>query len=204
MSPKDIEQAGSNLYWQLQQGRISRRQFMPALAATGLGAVGASVLAACGTPAPVAAPVAATAAPVAAATAAPAVAAERPFTPTFYQWSCSGRTPLTPTFYHDRGPTPRHQGHRQPEVPGPQLPDCPDARVRCGALHRRSQDRGEHLGCLRRRDPLRRDGTTHRQRRDRAMGSLSARRECSTTSSRRSARNARWTASSTSGPSCWT
>ena len=87
MSNKDIEQAGANLYSQLQQGRISRRQFMQALAATGLGAVGVSVLAACGTPAPTAAPAAApTAAPAAAATAAPAAAAERPLTPTFYQW----------------------------------------------------------------------------------------------------------------------
>ena len=64
MSSKDIEQAGANLYSQLQQGRISRRQFMQAMAATGLGAVGVSVLAACGTPAP-------TAAPAAAPTAAP-------------------------------------------------------------------------------------------------------------------------------------
>ena len=56
MSNKDIEQAGASLYSQLQQGRISRRQFMQALAATGLGAVGVSVLAACGTPAPTAAP----------------------------------------------------------------------------------------------------------------------------------------------------
>ena len=87
MSNKDIEQAGANLYSQLQQGRISRRQFMQALAATGMGAVGVSVLAACGTPAPTAAPAAApTAAPAAAATAAPAAAAERPLTPTFYQW----------------------------------------------------------------------------------------------------------------------
>ena len=87
MSSKDIEQAGASLYSQLQQGRISRRQFMQALAATGLGAVGVSVLAACGTPAPTAAPAAApTAAPAAAATAAPAAAAERPLTPTFYQW----------------------------------------------------------------------------------------------------------------------
>ncbi|PKO21893.1 MAG: ABC transporter substrate-binding protein [Chloroflexi bacterium HGW-Chloroflexi-1] len=66
---------------QFQQGRISRRQFMQGLTAAGLGAVGASVLAACGTPAPVAAPTAAPAAP----TAAPA-AAGRPLTPTFYQW----------------------------------------------------------------------------------------------------------------------
>ena len=87
MSSKDIEQAGANLYSQLQQGRISRRQFMQAMAATGLGAVGVSVLAACGTPAPTAAPAAApTAAPAAAATAAPAAAAERPLTPTFYDW----------------------------------------------------------------------------------------------------------------------
>jgi len=91
MAPRDIEQLGSDLYSQLQQGRISRRQFMQALAATGLGAVGVSVLAACGTPAPTAAPAAAptaapTAAPAAAATAAPAAAAERPLTPTFYQW----------------------------------------------------------------------------------------------------------------------
>lgn len=83
MSPKDIDQAAASLNSQFQQGRISRRQFMTALAATGLGAVGVSVLAACGTPAPAAAP---TAAPVAAATAAPAAAAERPLTPTLYQW----------------------------------------------------------------------------------------------------------------------
>ena len=87
MSNKDIEQAAASLKSQLQQGRISRRQFMQALAATGMGAVGVSVLAACGTPAPTAAPAAApTAAPAAAATAAPAAAAERPLTPTFYQW----------------------------------------------------------------------------------------------------------------------
>jgi multiple sugar transport system substrate-binding protein len=87
MSNKDIEQAAASLNSQLQQGRISRRQFMQALAATGLGAVGVSVLAACGTPAPTAAPAAApTAAPAAAATAAPAAATERPLTPTFYQW----------------------------------------------------------------------------------------------------------------------
>ena len=87
MSPKDIEQAGANLYSQLQQGRISRRQFMQAMAATGLSAMGVSVLAACGTPAPTAAPAAAaTAAPAAAATAAPAAVAERPLTPTFYDW----------------------------------------------------------------------------------------------------------------------
>ena len=87
MSPKDIEQAAASLNSQFQQGRISRRQFMTALAATGLSAMGVSVLAACGTPAPTAAPAAApTAAPAAAATAAPAAAAERPLTPTFYQW----------------------------------------------------------------------------------------------------------------------
>jgi len=81
MASKDFEETSASLYWQLQQGRISRRQFMQGLTAAGLGAVGASVLAACGTPAPVAAPTAAPVAP----TAAPA-AAGRPLTPTFYQW----------------------------------------------------------------------------------------------------------------------
>jgi ABC-type glycerol-3-phosphate transport system substrate-binding protein len=90
MASQDIEETGAKLFLQMQQGRISRRQFINALAATGLTAVGASVLAACGTPAPAPAPTAApaaapTAAP-AAATAAPAAAAERPLTPTFYQW----------------------------------------------------------------------------------------------------------------------
>ncbi len=85
MAPKDMEQADSSLFWQLQQGRISRRQFIQGLAATGLTAAGATVLAACSTPpaAPTAAPAAATAAP---ATAAPAAAAGRPLTPTFYDW----------------------------------------------------------------------------------------------------------------------
>jgi multiple sugar transport system substrate-binding protein len=68
---------------------ISRRQFMQGMIAAGLSAGGVSVLAACGTPAPqqVTAPTAAPAATSApaAATAAPA-AAERPLTPTFYQW----------------------------------------------------------------------------------------------------------------------
>jgi len=81
MASKDFEETSASLYWQLQQGRISRRQFMQGLTAAGLGAVGASVLAACGTPAPVAAPTAAPVAP----TTAPA-AAGRPLTPTFYQW----------------------------------------------------------------------------------------------------------------------
>ncbi|OIO93798.1 MAG: ABC transporter substrate-binding protein [Anaerolineae bacterium CG2_30_64_16] len=81
MASKDFEETSASLYWQLQQGRISRRQFMQGLTAAGLGAVGASVLAACGTPAPVAAP---TAAPVAPTTAPAAVG--RPLTPTFYQW----------------------------------------------------------------------------------------------------------------------
>ena len=58
MSSKDIEQAGANLYSQLQQGRISRRQFIQGLGAVGLSAAGVSVLAACGTPAPTAAPAA--------------------------------------------------------------------------------------------------------------------------------------------------
>ena len=83
MAPRDIEKNSANLYWQFKQGRISRRQFMQGLTAASLGAVGASVLAACGTPAPVAAPAAAPAA----ATEAPAAAvAERPLTPSFYQW----------------------------------------------------------------------------------------------------------------------
>ena len=86
MSSKETEQAGANLYSQLQQGRISRRQFIQGLGAVGLSAAGVSVLAACGTPAPTAAPAAApTAAPAAAAAAAPA-AAQRPLTPTFYDW----------------------------------------------------------------------------------------------------------------------
>jgi len=75
----------------VQQGRISRRQFLTGTIAAGLSVGGMSVLAACGAPAaaPTAAPAAAapTAAPAAAAaTAAPAAAGTRPLTPTFYQW----------------------------------------------------------------------------------------------------------------------
>ncbi len=64
--------------------QFTRRQFMQGLISAGLSAGGISVLAACGTPKPAELPAAATAVP-AAPTSAPA-AAERPLTPTFYQW----------------------------------------------------------------------------------------------------------------------
>lgn len=79
----------------MDQGLISRRQFLQAMATAGLGLAGVSVLGACAAPAappPAAAtavPAAATAAP-AAATAVPAATTasttERLLTPTFYQW----------------------------------------------------------------------------------------------------------------------
>lgn len=81
-----IEQALLN---ELQQGRISRRQFIQNMIGVGLGLGGVAVLNACGGAAPTAAPP--TSAP-AAPTSAPAAptsggaASTRPLTPTFYQW----------------------------------------------------------------------------------------------------------------------
>ena len=66
---------------------ISRRQFMQGMIAAGATAGGASLLAACGAPAPTAAPTAAPqAAPTKAPSAATAVPAGRPLTMTIYSW----------------------------------------------------------------------------------------------------------------------
>jgi ABC-type glycerol-3-phosphate transport system substrate-binding protein len=83
MASEEQRRIESALLHEYQQGRISRRQFIQTMLSVGMGMAGVSVLAACGAPA--AAP---TSAPAAAATTAPAApaAAERPFTPSFYQW----------------------------------------------------------------------------------------------------------------------
>jgi ABC-type glycerol-3-phosphate transport system substrate-binding protein len=82
MASDEQERAERVLLYELQQGRISRRQFIQNMLAAGMGLGGVAALSACG--APTAAPAAPTAVP-AAPTTAPA-AAGRPLTPTFYQW----------------------------------------------------------------------------------------------------------------------
>jgi multiple sugar transport system substrate-binding protein len=92
MASDEQERIQSALINEYQQGRLSRRQFIQSMLTVGMGLAGVSVLAACAAPAavPTTAPAAAdaTTAPAAAATTAPAApaAAERPFTPSFYQW----------------------------------------------------------------------------------------------------------------------
>jgi multiple sugar transport system substrate-binding protein len=87
MASEEQERIESALLNELQQGRISRRQFIQHVLGVGMGVGGVSVLAACAAPAappttaPAAAPTAAAAAPTAAA-----AAAGRPLTPSFYQW----------------------------------------------------------------------------------------------------------------------
>nr|MCU0510180.1 extracellular solute-binding protein [Anaerolineae bacterium] len=90
MASDEQERLQSALINEYQHGRISRRRFIQGMLSAGMGMAGVSVLAACGgatggppTPAPTSA--GAAAAPTTAA-AAPAAAAERPLTPSFYQW----------------------------------------------------------------------------------------------------------------------
>lgn len=80
----------------LDQGRISRRQFMQGMVAVGMGLSGAAVLAACGAPAaaPTAAPPTAAAAAPTTAAAAPTTAAAAPTTA-----AAAGTRALTPTIY---------------------------------------------------------------------------------------------------------
>ena len=83
MTPKDLEQANSSLYAQLQQGRISRRQFMTGWPRPVWALPARFGWPHAGHPLPRPRPLPR---PCRAATAAPATAAERPLTPTFYQW----------------------------------------------------------------------------------------------------------------------
>ena len=103
-----------------REGRISRRDFMKATLGLGLALGGTSVLAACGAPA--AAPTSCTRGSShrpprqpQPPTAPAAAAAERPLTPTFYQWI----EDLHPAI----------KGTVNPKFPGPQLPDRPGRKA---------------------------------------------------------------------------
>ena len=122
---------------ELAQGRIDRRDFITRSMLTGLGLAGVGALAKSGV--------------------TPAFAADRPLTPTFYQW-IQDLHPGIPAV--------------NAKFPGTQLPDRPGRRLRHRALRRGSQGQAKHLGRLCRPDAVRRDVGVHQGGRHRAVGQL--------------------------------